>query len=135
MLKENVKTTINEIKAEIAPSGVSVHAVTQTPVGINDVLGAVWHLGEKRDYVIKSILAVYISTFLEKREPLWLMIVGNPSSNKTTLVDLLSNLEDVYKLDTMTANPFSSGQKEKDKPQDLLPLLDNKCFIIKEYGT
>jgi hypothetical protein len=63
------------------------------------------------------------------------MIVGNPSSNKTTLVDLLSELVDVYKLDSLTSNPFSSGQREKEKPQDLLPLLNGKCFVIKEYAT
>lgn len=135
MLNENVKKTIREIKKELASSGVTVNEDIQTPLGINDVLEAVKHLGENRDYVIKSILAVFISTFLEKRDPVWLMIVGNPSSNKTTLVDLLEPLNEVFKLDTMTSNPFSSGQREKEKPKDLLPLLDNKCFIIKEYGT
>jgi len=131
----HVENTIQEIRDEFIITGVPVHTLTQTPLGINDVLEAVKHLGENRDYVIKTILAVFISTFLEKREPLWLMIVGNPSSNKTTLVDLLEPLNEVFKLDTMTSNPFSSGQREKEKPKDLLPLLDNKCFIIKEYGT
>ncbi len=135
MLNENVKKTIEEVKKELTPSGVDVNAGTQTPLGIKDVLKAVKHLGENRDYVIKSILAVFISTFLEKRDPVWLMIVGNPSSNKTTLADLPEPLSEVFKLDTMTSNPFSSGQREKEKPKDLLPLLDNKCFIIKEYGT
>jgi len=128
----HVENTIQEIRDEFIITGVPVHTLTQTPLGINDVLEAVKHLGENRDYVIKTILAVFISTFLEKREPLWLMIVGNPSSNKTTLVDLLEPLNEVFKLDTMTSNPFSSGQREKEKPKDLLPLLDNKCFIIKE---
>lgn len=134
MLKPNVKQTIEEIKQEIPR--VVVHALTQTPVTINEVKEAVSHLGENRDYVIKSILAVYLSTFLENKDPIWLMIVGNPSSNKTTLVDLLSPLEnDVYKLDSLTSNPFSSGQRASENPQDLLPLIDGKCFIIKEYGT
>jgi hypothetical protein len=135
MISKNVKKTIKNIKDELNPSGVAVNAWTQTPLGINDVLEAVKHLGENRDYVIKSILAVFVSTFLEKRDPIWLMIVGNPSSNKTTLADLLEPLVEVFKLDTMTSNPFSSGQREKENPKDLLPLLDNKCFIIKEYGT
>ena len=110
----------------------------QEEIHIQNVLDAVEHLGETKDYMIKSILAVFVSTFLQGRTSLWLMIVGSPSSNKTTMVDLLKSQKenpDVYKLDTLTSNPFSSGQKEKDKPQDLLPLLDNKCFIIKEYGT
>jgi hypothetical protein len=67
MLNENVKKTVEEIKAELAPSGVDVHAETQTPLGIDDVIEAVKHLGENRDYVIKTILAVFASTFLEKK--------------------------------------------------------------------
>jgi hypothetical protein len=134
MKNKYVEETVNEIREE-SPLGVPVHARTQTPVGIEDVVEAVKALGENRDFVIKTILATYASTFLERKDPVWLMIVGNPSSNKTTLVDLLKGTEDVYRLDTMTSNPFSSGQREKDKPQDLLPLLNDKCFVIKEYGT
>ncbi len=137
MLSENVKKTLEEIKKEELPeqTGVDVHAETQTPLGISDVVTAVRHLGSQTENLIKIILAVYASTFIEKKDPIWLMIVGNPSSNKTTLVDLLSGLEDVYRIDTMTANPFSSGQRESDKPKDLLPLLYGKCLIIKEYGA
>lgn len=138
MLNENAKKIVEEIRGQVAdviPNGVCVHARTETPLGIESVLEAIKDLGEDKDFVIKTILAVYVSTFFEKKDPIWLMLIGNPSSNKTTLVDLLAGLEDVYRLDTMTANPFSSGQKEKDKPQDLLPLLDNKCFVIKEYGA
>lgn len=134
MLNDYVTATIKRINQEL-PGGVSVHTRTPTPVGVNEVCQAVEDLGEKRDWIMKTILAVYTSTFLEQKDPLWLILVGNPSSNKTTLVDLLKNDPNVYRLDTMTGNPFSSGQKESDKPKDLLPLLDGKCFVIKEYGT
>lgn len=138
MFTENVKKTIGKIELENEPSGLSVpgeETGTQTPLSIQDVLEAVKKTGERRDYVIKVILAVYASTFLQRKDPLWLLIVGNPSSNKTTLVDLIAPDKHVYRLDTMTSNPFSSGQREKEKPQDLLPLLDGKCFVIKEYAT
>lgn len=145
MLNHYAKETIKNLREEMGsvpdpvfPEGVSVSAEntgTQTPPSIEDVISAVRHTGEKHDYVIKSILAVYISILIEKKEPLWLLIVGNPSSNKTTLVDLIAPDPDVYRLDTMTSNPFSSGQREKEKPKDLLPLLDGKCFVIKEYAT
>ena len=137
-MNEYIERTIDKIEKKHPkeiPSGVSVHALTQTPVGIGEVIEAIQDLGENRDFVMKTILAVYASTFLEKKDPVWLMLVGNPSSNKTTLVDLLKGVEDVFRLDTMTSNPFSSGQREKEKPKDLLPLLNGKCFIIKEYGT
>jgi hypothetical protein len=137
MLNENTKKTIKKIqKKKKINNGVRVHAETSTPVSVDDVLNAVKDLGEDRDYIIKTIMAVALSVFVEKSEPpIWLIIVGNPSSNKTTLLDLLASLEFIYRLDTMTSNPFSSGQREKEKPQDLLPLLNNKCFVIKEYGT
>lgn len=129
-IKKNLKDKEKDYRL-----GVYVHAQTQTPVNIQEVSNAVKKLGQQDDDVIKIILAVYVSTFLEKRDPLWLMIVGNPSSNKTTLVDLLKNVEDIYRIDNLTSNPFSSGQRPKEKPQDLLPLLNGKCFIIKEYAT
>ena len=134
MLAFDVKTTIAKIRNDM-PNGVHVHTGTQTPVTIDDVLDAIQTIGETRTYVIKTLMAIYVSTFLGKSDPLWLMLVGNPSSNKTTLVDLFQDAEDVYRLDTMTANPFSSGQRAKEKPVDLLPLIDGKCFMIKEYGT
>jgi len=140
MLKPYVKEIVEEIRKD-KPSGVPVHIGTQTPLGektvtIENLVKAVSDsTGEKRGYIIKVILAVYCSIFLRKKDPIWLMIVGNPSSNKTTLVDLLKSAPDTYRLDTMTANPFSSGQRAKENPQDLLPLLDEKCFIMKEYAT
>ncbi len=123
-------------KKQFKQNGVDVTPVTRTPVSIDDVLNSVRLIGENRDYLIKSILAIFISTFLGRKDPLWLMVVGNPSSNKTTLVELLSLLtDDIIKVDALTANPFTSGQSKKDNPQDLLPLLKDKCFIVKEYGT
>ena len=103
------------------PTGVDVHTQTQTPLGMKELMEALGDLGETRDYILRVILAVFISIFFEKKDPIWLLLVGNPSSNKTTLVDLLKGLDDVYRLDTMTSNPFSSGQPKKDNPQDLLP--------------
>ncbi len=134
----DLSDSTKEGKQDPIPSGLSVPPQvtgTQTPPGIESVLEAVRQTGEKHDYVIKAILAVFASTFLVRKDPIWLLIVGNPSSNKTTLVDLISGHVDVYRLDTLTANPFSSGQREKEKPKDLLPLLDGKCFVIKEYAT
>jgi len=135
MLHDNTKKTAKKIKKKKAKARVPVRVVTQTPLTIQDVFNAVKPLGVTDGSILTAMLAVYVSTFLGKSDPLWLMVVGNPSSNKTTLVDLLKYLDDVYRLDTMTSNPFSSGQREKEKPKDLLPLIDGKCFVIKEYGT
>lgn len=92
-------------------------------------------IGLKNDIMIKVPLAVYASTFFEQKNPLWLFIIGNPSSNKTTLVDLFKGMDDVFRLDTMTSTPFISGQANKEHPVDLLPTLNGKCFIVKDYST
>lgn len=123
----------NSIESE--SGGVPVTELTQTPLTIDDLLEAVSDLGEKRGLLLKAVLATYISTFLDRSDPIWLMVVGNPSSNKTTIVDLLKEDPDVFRVDSLTSNPFSSGQKDADNPKDLLPLLDGKCFVVKEYAT
>ena len=136
MLNEHVKKTMEGVKSKY-PNGVPVHTGTQTPMGIENVLEAIKDLGETRGWIMKVIIGVYLSTFLEKESPVWLMIVGNPSSNKTTLTDLLKENPNIHSLDTLTSNPFISGQRETktEKNHDLLPKLDGACFIIKEYGT
>lgn len=138
MINKNIKKTISKIKNKNTPNGVRVDTRTQTQVTFTDVINEVEKLGEKRSWIMKTILAVYVSTFTKpETDPLWLMIVGNPSSNKTTLVNLIKKASDTIAVDSLTANPFSSGQKEtkNDKAKDLLPYLNGKCFIIKEYGT
>lgn len=139
-LKPFIQEQIEALKKTQEPSlaplnGVHVHARTQTPESALEVLSSVLELGLIHPHVVRCVLAVYASTFVERVNPLWLMLVGSPSSNKTTLVDLLKNSPDVYRLDTITGNAFISGQKESDKPQDLLPRLDGKCFNIKEWAV
>jgi hypothetical protein len=126
---------MNPCNSTDTSDGVVVPTGTETPSGMSDVIAVLKGMGEQREYLIRVILAVYASTYLEKKNPLWVLLIGRPSSNKTTTVDLLKDLEDTYKLDNLTGNPFSSGQKESDNPQDLLPLLNGKCFIMKELGT
>ncbi len=127
-----------------ARGGVSVPPPTQTPevelitepLTLETVLSKTRNIGFVHDYCVEVAMAVYLSTFMGKeKNPLWLLVVGNPSANKTTLVYLLRYAPQTYRLDTMTANPFSSGQKENDKPKDLLPLINQRCFIVKDYST
>ncbi len=137
MSKDRTSSSKRPKKAKDCTTEVSASRGTETPVSLKEITEAIKDLGENRGWIIEVLLAVYISTFLEKANPIWLMVVGNPSSNKTTLTDLFKKCSDVYRLDTLTSNPFISGQREKkgEKAFDLLPALDGKCFIIKEYAT
>jgi len=138
----NKQITGNEQKStegSVPPEKVG----TQTPrsndasssVILADILLLTKRIGLLDDSLVEIVLAVYISKEIDRSNPLWMMLVGNPSSNKTQLVSLLSKARDTYMLDVLTANPFISGMSKKDKPQDLLPLLDGKCFIVKDFTS
>ncbi len=89
------------------------------------------------EQTFKIITAVIISSKLRLNPPLWLFLIGVPSSFKTEFVGLFGATDEVYTLDTLSENAFSSGYVPMDgsEPQDLLPLLDNKAFIIKDLNT
>lgn len=108
---------------------------TTPPLALEDVLERTRTIGLLDDDLVEVVLAAYISKELEKRNPIWIMLVGNPSSNKTQLVTLLAKAVDTVMIDVLTTNPFISGLSNKEKPQDLLPKLNGKCFIVKDYTS
>ena len=68
----------------------------------------------------------------------WFMNVGPPGSDKTQRILSLRNCSHTTFIDTLTPNSFLSGyvdDKTKKKAQDLLPLLDGRCLIIKDLTT
>jgi len=69
--------------------------------------------------------------------PVWLMVVGAPSSDKTETALSLSLSPDVYLLDTLTENSFITGylDSQGNPPQDLLAELNRKCLLVKDYTT
>lgn len=84
-------------------------------------------------------LAHVISAQRRSKPPLWIMYVGTPSSCKTEIAELTDETHGsfTYYVDTITENAFASGYIPADgsEPKDLLPYLDNKCFIVKDYTT
>lgn len=87
----------------------------------------------KDPYVVEVVLAVVVANLLQG-DPLWLLIVGPPSSAKTELIRALSRLPCVYLLSNLTANTLLSGQKGK-KDASLLPHLSNKILAMKDFTT
>lgn len=120
---------------DVLPQTPSSAGTPAIPVLLADVLEKTRRIGMLDDELVEVILATYISKEIEKRNPIWIMLVGNPSSNKTQLVSLLSKAEETIMIDVLTTNPFISGLSKKDKPQDLLPKLNGKCFIVKDYTS
>lgn len=74
-------------------------------------------------------LAFHMSVKLEG-EPLWMYLVGAPSSGKSTICELLSADEH----HTRPLSKFTGLVSGSRQGQHLIPFLQNKCVIIKD-GT
>lgn len=101
-----------------------------------EAMDAISKIGIVDRSVLDLVIATYIAAKLRTIPPIWLMLVGAPSSFKTELVRLI-DLPEIYSLDTLTENAFASGYVRPDgtDPDDLLPRLDGKCFVIKDLTT
>lgn len=106
-------------------------------VNWGEVMGSISKITLIPHELVEIAMAVYISSELKCNPPLWLLIIGVPSSSKTMMIAMLSDAENAYMLDTMTENSFMSGFVPKDggETQDLLPKLDGKCFMVKELSA
>ncbi|MEX0621923.1 MAG: hypothetical protein WD187_02935 [Candidatus Woykebacteria bacterium] len=86
---------------------------------------------------LKVVLATATSAIRENRVLLWVLLVGSPSSGKTDLVELIKNSKFTYHLDNLTLNSFISGERDSKKGDakvyDLLPELNKKCLVIKDW--
>ncbi len=86
---------------------------------------------------LKLVLAVAASSSFSNSLMLWLLLVGVPSSGKTDIVRLIKDADSTYYLDNLTQNAFISGERanKDNKVYDLLPLLDKKCLVIKDWTS
>lgn len=87
----------------------------------------------KDDSILDLLLAVALSRG-QKNGRIWLILVGNSSAGKTSLLELLNDREHAYTLGKITPNTLISGKPNKDKYPDLAPQLDNKLTLIPEYN-
>lgn len=90
--------------------------------------------------LIEVLLASAISLAVSRQTGdalLWLLVIGNPSGDKTNQASLLADMPHVYFLDTLTENSFITGYVPEDgePSRDLLAELDGRCLIVKELGT
>lgn len=105
-------------------------------INSSEAIDAISKIGIVDKNVFDLVIATYIAARLRTIPPVWLMLVGAPSSFKTELVRLI-DLPEIYSLDTLSENAFASGYVMPDgsDPEDLLPVLDGKCFVIKDLTT
>lgn len=133
---EATSTTPDALPVVISIGTGATPADAQEVWTIGGILERTRKVGHVDEHVEVAI-AAYLSKELVKKNPIWLLIVGPPSSNKTELVSLLRRVNDVVMIDALTSNPFVSGSREtkKEKAFDLLAQLHNSCYIVKEYTS
>jgi len=113
--------------------------ISDREITLAEVHEKVSQIGVYPKELLDIIIAATISAQVRNKPPLWILIVGNPSSMKTEMVKLVDPLDGIYVyfLDSMTENAFASGYLPQDgsEPHDLLPALDGRCFVVKDYTT
>ncbi len=126
--------TIRQTRESVKETALPL--IEDRDINPQEVYDAISGIGIISREIIQIVIAVCVSAKLRLNPPLWLFIIGAPSTFKTELVGLVGD-EGTYTLDSMTENAFASGYVPPDgsEPQDLLALLDNTCFIIKDLNT
>lgn len=92
-----------------------------------------WLVLDETDY-IEAVLATVISNLIPG-DPVWLFLTGQSGGSKTEILRTLSNSPLIYAVSKFTAHTLISGKRLKgQKDPSLLPLLNNKTLIIKDFS-
>jgi predicted transcriptional regulator len=87
---------------------------------------------------LKVILATIIANRLDT-VPVWLMVIGAPSSGKSKMLTTLDRCDETIDIDIIGTKSLVSGLKKKDtedkKEASLLPKLNNKVVLVKDGST
>lgn len=81
---------------------------------------------------------IALATIIANRmdgDPLWLFLVAPPSGGKTEIIRALDDVRDVFPLSALTPNTFASGFERRGVETSLLPKLDGKTLLMKDFGT
>jgi len=89
-----------------------------------------WLLISDED-VLDILFAAALSLWLPG-DRVWLFLIAPPGGTKTELLRALGGLPEAYSLSSLTAHSLISGISKKES-YDLLPRLDGKLFIVKDF--
>ena len=86
------------------------------------------------DYFIDIIFGVIMANRFNSK-PVWLYLVGAPSSGKTEILQALSSSDEIYQLSKITPHTLISGKilGHKEKDPSLILKWDGKVVIIKDF--
>ncbi len=125
-------------KEREAEAQEKIRRLVETQTSLLEIHAILADVSSASHDIIELTIAVAISLKVSMKynlAPLWLMLVGPPSSDKTATVTTIRDVPFVYHLDTLTENSFISGFVSEDgfATQDLLAELDMKCFVVKDF--
>lgn len=86
--------------------------------------------------VIDLVLATVVAN-KAPGDPVWVFLVGPPSSGKSELISGLKRCPDTYTLSTLTAHTFASGWEDEGGRETslLLQLAEGTTIAIKDFGS
>jgi hypothetical protein len=102
---------------------------------LDDFKGTVNENLKLDDSRVVDITAAATVANLFKSDPLWLMLVGPPSSGKTEMLNALEGLDFIQHLSIWTPQTLISGKPKKNKEPSLLFRLDGKILVVKDFTT
>lgn len=83
------------------------------------------------DFPIGVVYATFLSNFI-KGDPVWLNLIGASGSTKTEYLRSFMQSNLVFTISTLTSHTLISGKKNTE---DLMPQLDGKLLIIKDFTS
>jgi hypothetical protein len=98
----------------------------------NDYVKKRLYIDKEDDEIIDTILATALDRDIPG-EPIWLFVIGPPGATKTELLRSLTGSR-FYTTSSITAHTLITGLRDKNA-KDLLPELDGKVLIIKDFTT
>lgn len=103
---------------------------------VKDAYKSVFYMKDENDGVIDVILAVTISTWTGN-DGIWLLLIGGPSTGKTECLNIITSLDFVHSISTLTENTFLSGLKPKagQEPSMLHRIGPKGVLVFKDFTT
>jgi len=105
-----------------------------TSPGLKDVLKAFKKWLYFKDY---TVIEICLTTIIANRlhaDPFWLFLISPSGGSKTELFRSLKG-KDTYELSDLTEHTLISGQIGKKAEPSLLPFLNNKVLVMKDFTT
>ena len=89
-------------------------------------------------YIYCQSLPLALAGYVTKEwegEPLWLLLIAPPSSGKTATLTLLSDLDDIITVSSLTPASLITAMGGLAEDKSLLAKVDGKLLVVKDFGT